>query len=63
MHRYQISAPRTPGAEPTMLSTHARIDDARRAARELEHRRDLTRQDVRIEYADGRLVEYAGPSR
>ena len=62
--KYQVSAPKTPGASPTVLSTHSTLREARKAARSLGARRDLTRQDVRIERTtDIHVVEYAGPSR
>ena len=60
MNKYLVTAPSTPGATPTSQSVHT-LRDARRIARTFRDRRDLRGQDVRIERADGRLVEYAGP--
>lgn len=57
-----VCAPRVPGALPTPRSA-ASLADARAIAATYSHRRDLTRQDVRIETATGKLIEYAGPCR
>lgn len=62
MSRYQVTAPKTPGATPSSQPA-ATLAEARKIAKAFAGRRDLTGQDVRIERADGQLVEYAGPSR
>ncbi len=59
--KYRISAPSTPGSRPTIQGAHGNLRDARRSACLFNDRNDLTYQDVRIERADGHLVEYAGP--
>ncbi len=59
----QITAPKTPGSQPSIIGEFTNLRDARRAAKAFRvDRRDLTGQDVRIE-RDGKLVEYAGPVR
>ncbi len=64
VNRYQITAPRTPGAEPTVIDTADTLPDARDIAKMFSaDRSDLKRQDVRIETLDGVRVEYAGPPR
>lgn len=62
MSKYNVSAPKTPGATP---SNHpaASMAQARKIAKTFANRPDLKGQDVRIERADGQLVEYAGPAR
>ena len=60
--RYAVSAPRTPGAAHTSTQA-ATLAEARKISKEFSSRRDLSRQDVRIERNDGSLVEYAGPAR
>jgi len=58
---YTLTAPATPGATPTVASTHSTLESARAAARTLSRGRpDLRGQDVRIDREDGSLVEYAG---
>jgi hypothetical protein len=59
---YQVIAPATPGARPTVIGEARKIADARRLAKPYEARKDLTYQDVRIAKA-GRHVEYCGPAR
>jgi hypothetical protein len=59
---YAVSAPQTPGAAPTVVY-YPSLRAAREAARKYGHRRDLRGQDVRIEDAEGNLIEYAGPCR
>ncbi len=61
--QYILRAPKTPGAQPSDISAHVYLAEARKAARAFRDRRDLTNQDVRIERVDGQLVEYAGPNR
>ena len=62
--RYTVTAPVTPGATPSTVGTARTLRDARVIAkRAAAGRRDLTGQDVRIDTADGMLVEYAGPAR
>lgn len=64
MDIYQVTYPTTPGSTPTVQIGARTIREARRHARaEAQARRDLTYQDIRIERRDGRLVEFAGPSR
>lgn len=63
MAKYVITAPSTPGAQPTVQGEFATLRTARAAAQKLSGRRDLKGQDVRIERPDGQLVEYAGPAR
>jgi hypothetical protein len=59
--RYHVTAPATPGAQPTVIETCATLRDARRAARDHSRgERWLRGHDVRIERPDGMLVEYAG---
>lgn len=61
---YVVTAPSTPGATPTTQATCGTLREARREARSLScDRADLAGQDVRIERADGSLVEYAGTGR
>lgn len=61
---YTITMPRTPGAQASAVATATKLADARKQAKSLSSdRRDLRGQDVRIERADGSLVEYAGPAR
>lgn len=59
---YEVTAPKTAGSIATVIGTATKIADARKIAAQFDGRRDLTRQDVRIERA-GELVEYAGPAR
>lgn len=59
---YTVTAPKTPGSVPAVIGTAKRIAEARKLAKPYQSRRDLTRQDVRIE-RDGKLAEYAGPVR
>ena len=61
--RYTLTYPATPGAIPTRQWSGATIREARREAVACRARRDLRYQDVRIDRADGRLAEYAGPVR
>ena len=61
MSKYAVTAPTTPGADPSRTPA-ATLAEARMIARQYRHRRDLRGQDVRIERADGQLVEYAGPA-
>lgn len=61
MTKYQVTAPATPGAQPTVIGAADTLSDARRIAKPLRARPDLSGQDVRIERPDGQLVEYAGP--
>jgi hypothetical protein len=64
MNRYQITAPFTPGAVPSVQGGTRTLAEARRFARKIsEGRSDLRGQDVRIEDLAGNLVEYAGPVR
>lgn len=60
--QYTVTAPKTPGSQPSVVGTARRIADARKLAKPYQSRRDLTHQDVRIE-RDGKLAEYAGPVR
>ena len=61
---YIITAPTTPGSRPSTIGTASTLRDARRIAVAVSRdRRDLAGQDVRIEYRDGRLAEYAGVGR
>lgn len=61
MNKYIVTAPATPGATPSVVSTHATLTAARKSAVGFSRgRRDLRGQDVRIERPDGALVEYAG---
>lgn len=62
MHKYVVTAPKTPGATPSGQPA-ATLAEARKIAATYLDRRDLRGQDVRIERPDGRLVEYAGPAR
>ena len=62
MAKYQVTAPRTPGATPTVIGTADTISEARKIARGCWSP-DLNGQDVRIETLDGSRVEYAGPAR
>lgn len=62
MSKYNVSAPKTPGASPSNLPAST-LREARSIAKTFRDRRDLCGQDVRIERPDGTLVEYAGPSR
>jgi hypothetical protein len=58
---YVVTAPATPGAKPSAVSTHTTISAARKSARDFSRgRRDLRGCDVRIERESGTLVEYAG---
>jgi len=58
---YTLTAPATPGAPPSIISTHVTLRAARFAAHSLSRGRpDLRGQDVRINREDGSLVEYAG---
>ena len=59
--KYAVRYPLTPGAEMKVNYTCATIADARKHAKALGRRRtELRAQDVRIENADGLLIEY-GP--
>lgn len=60
--KYTVNAPKTPGAAATAIAAGTLVE-ARKIAKQFYGRRDLKRQDVRIERADGTLVEYAGPAR
>lgn len=61
---YVLTAPTTPGAQPSHQGSYSNLRLARAAAKKrFAGRRDLVGQDVRIERADGQLVEYAGPAR
>lgn len=61
---YEITAPKTPGATPSVVATATTLSAARKSARYFSRdRRDLSGQDVRINRPDGSLVEYAGPTR
>ncbi len=61
MNKYHVSAPKNPGAVPSVIASSTTLRDARREAKAFTRgRRDLRGQDVRIERADGSLVEYAG---
>lgn len=62
MTKYIVSAPKTPGATPSETPA-ATLAEARKIAKTYSGRRDLKGQDVRINKADGSLVEYAGPAR
>ena len=62
MTKYTVSAPKTPGASPSAHPAKT-LAEARKIAKTFADRRDLKGQDVRIEKADGSLVEYAGPAR
>lgn len=62
MSKYTVTAPKTPGALATSQSANT-LAQARAIAKELAGARYLTHQDVRIDRADGHLVEYAGPCR
>lgn len=61
--RYQVSLPTVPGNAPSSHPART-LGQARKLAKILGgHRKDLTYQDVRIETANGSLIEYAGPCR
>jgi hypothetical protein len=60
--RYRVTAPRTPGAVPSVIGTADTIGAARKIARGCWSD-DLRGQDVRIETLDGQRVEYSGPAR
>ena len=62
---YQVRLPETPGSQPRVAARGLTLAQARREcdSYDIQERRDLTYQDVRIERADGRLYEYAGPMR
>ena len=60
---YTVTAPRIPGATPSLIATVTRLAMARRIAETLRDRRDLTYQDVVIARDDRRFVEFAGPCR
>ena len=60
---YTVTAPRTPGATPSVIGTADTLTEARQIAAQFRHRPDLRGQDVRIDDATGRKVEYAGPAR
>lgn len=61
---YLLTYPETPGAEPTSTECATLRQAREMAAAEVRFgRKDLTYQDIRIERADGTLVEYAGPCR
>ena len=57
-----VTAPKTPGAEPTVIATCATIAEARKVAAGFSGRRDLTYQDVVIRRG-ARIVERCGPAR
>jgi hypothetical protein len=63
MLKYQVTAPVTPGSKPTGVGFADTLRGARALSKPFKSRRDLRGQDVRIERADGQLVEYAGPAR
>src|SRR5437868_7118130 len=54
----QVSAPSTPGAEPSAIPA-TDMADAERIAETFAHRRDLVWQSVRIERLDGTLIKHA----
>ena len=59
-----VWAPRTPGAQESVVGTCDTMSDARRVAAAFEDRRDLRRQDVVIRLGrDGKIVERCGPCR
>jgi len=57
-----VWAPRTPGAEPTVVGVGETMADARLVARRFAHRRDLRHHDVVIR-RDDKIVEKCGPCR
>lgn len=57
-----VTAPKTPGAAPSVVGTASTIREARQIAAEFSDRRDLTYQDVVISRGAKR-VEFAGPAR
>ena len=62
--RYSLCYSHVPGARPLVQSRHDTLREARRAAALIRRQRpDLTYPDVRIDRADGSVVEYAGPTR
>lgn len=61
--QYTVDAPKTPGSAPSTLGPYSTLAAARAEARLYRDRRDLTHQDVVIRDANGRRVEFAGPSR
>jgi hypothetical protein len=60
--KYNVVASDVPGCPPVSYPV-ATMAEARELAKSYSHRRDLRYMDVRIESADGQLVEYAGPAR
>lgn len=59
-----VWAPRTPGAEPSIIGQAGTVAAARTIARQFKNRRDLTYQDVVIRLGrDGRIIERCGPCR
>ncbi len=62
--KYSIRTRRTPGNAMVIVARCETITEARKVASEYDHRRDLARQDVVIEWTDsGRRIEFAGPAR
>ena len=59
--KYTITAPRTPGQQPTTIGTASTLRDARKIAKAAAMP-SLTYQDVRIDCGSV-LVEFAGPCR
>lgn len=61
--KFEVVAPRTPGAVPSVIGTADTLAEARAIARKY-WRRDLKGCDVIIRTAaTGRRVEFAGPAR
>lgn len=59
-----VAYPHVPGVPPSVRRAYDTLAEAREHAVLVRHgRKDLRRSDVRIETADGRLIEYAGPNR
>lgn len=62
--KLDVIAPRTPGAQPTVVGSADTIAEARAIAANFDHRRDLRRQDVVIRLRhSGKRIEFAGPCR
>jgi len=62
--KVHVSAPTRPGGPAITVAEFATVDEARAyAVDRFGHRRDLARQDVRIELPSGHCIEYAGPAR
>lgn len=59
----QLTAPRVPGETPSVVWQGQSVEGARAAAAHYAGRADLRRQDVRVETASGKTIEYAGPAR